>query len=294
MLDSLSNIYEYHLFISTLFDFLAYEQQIVAPTHPLHLETPLGCDGMDIEFRNVSFTYPGKSEPVLKNISFTLHAGESVALVGQNGAGKTTLVKLLARLYNPDEGEILIGGHNIKEYDPRELREQIGVIFQDYVKYRMTAGENIGVGRVTEIENRILVDLAARKSGADRIITRLDQGYDTMLGRWFEQGMDLSGGEWQKIALARAFMRDAPILILDEPTSALDAQAEYDIYQSFRRLTTGRTVIFVSHRFSTVRLADRIFVIEQGHIIESGSHQELLDLRGKYTELFNLQAEAYR
>jgi ATP-binding cassette subfamily B protein len=294
MLDSLSEIYEYHLFINTLFDFLAYEPQIVAPAHPAHLEIPVGTEGLDIEFHNVSFTYPGKSEPVLKNISFTLHAGESVALVGQNGVGKTTLVKLLTRLYNPDEGEILIGGCNIKEYDPHELREQIGVIFQDYVKYHMTAGENIGIGRVTEIENHTLVDSAARKSGADRIIARLDKGYDAMLGRRFEQGVDLSGGEWQKLALARAFMRDTPILILDEPTSALDAQAEYDIFQSFRHLTAGRTVIFVSHRFSTVRLADRIFVIEQGHIIESGSHQELLDLRGKYTELFNLQAEAYR
>lgn len=294
MLDNLSDLYEHHLFINTLFDFLAYEPQIVAPAHPVSLEIPAGSDGLDIEFRNVSFTYPGQREPVLENISFVLPAGESVALVGQNGAGKTTLLKLLTRLYDPNTGEILIGGRNIKEYDPRELREQIGVVFQDYIRYRMTAGENIGIGHVTEIENHALVDLAARKSGVDKTIGRLDKGYDTMLSRWFEEGVDLSGGEWQKIALARAFMHNTPILVLDEPTSALDAQAEYDIFQRFRHLTAGRTVIFVSHRFSTVRLADHILVLEQGHIVEHGSHQELLDSGGKYAELFNLQAGAYR
>lgn len=294
VLDSLSEIYEHNLFINTLFELLAYEPQVVAPANPVPLEVPTGTDGLDIEFRNVSFTYRGKAEAVLKNISFTLHAGESIALVGHNGAGKTTLIKLLMRLYDPDEGEILIGGRNIKEYDPRTLHEQIGVIFQDYVKYHMTAGENIGIGHVEKIENRTLVEAAARKSGADSIIAHLDKGYDTMLGHWFKQGVDLSGGEWQKIALARAFMHNAPILVLDEPTSALDAQAEYDIFQRFRHLAAGRTVIFVSHRFSTVRLADRIFVIDQGHIIEGGSHQQLLDLEGKYAELFNLQAEAYR
>lgn len=294
VLDSLSNIYEHHLFVSTLFDFLAYEPQIVAPSsHVARLEASAGRNGLEIEFRNVSFTYPGKSEPVLKHISFILRAGESVAVVGENGAGKTTLIKLLTRLYDPDEGEILIGGCNIKKFDPCELRGFIGVIFQDYVKYQMTAGENIGIGRVEEMENRELIEMAAHKSGADNVIHGLDKGYDAMLGRWFEQGVELSGGEWQKIALARAFMRDAPVLVLDEPTSALDAQAEYDIFQRFRHLTTNRTVIFVSHRFSTVRLADRIIVIEQGHIIESGSHQELLDLRGKYAGLFTLQAEAY-
>lgn len=296
LLDSLSAIYEYHLFINTLFDFLSYEPQIVAPVHPAHLDvdTPKRTTGHTIEFRNVSFSYAGQSEPVLQNISFVLHAGESLALVGRNGAGKTTLIKLLTRLYEPDTGEILIGGRNIKEYDPHELREQIGVIFQDYVKYRMTARENIGVGRIAEIENRMLVSRAAHKSGADEVIARLEKGYDAMLGRWFDEGVDLSGGEWQRIALARAFMRDAPILILDEPTSALDAQAEYDIFQRFRHLTADRTVVFVSHRFSTVRLADRIFVLERGGIIESGSHQELLNLQGTYAELFNLQAEAYR
>lgn len=292
LLDSLSDLYEYCLFTNTLFDFLAYEPDIRAPVQPIPVQR--GSKGLDIEFRNVSFTYPGKDEPVLKHISFTLHAGESVALVGRNGAGKTTLLKLLARLYDPDTGEILVGGRNIKEYDPCALREQIGVIFQDYIRYRMTAGENIGVGRVAEIENRALLELAARKSGADRVIARLSKGYATMLGHWFGQGMDLSGGQWQKIALARAFLRSAPILVLDEPTSALDAAAEYDLFQRFRDLTTDCTVIFVSHRFSTVRLADQIFVIEQGEIVESGSHRELLGLGGQYAELFHLQAAAYR
>ncbi len=293
-LSDLSELYQYHLFIKMLFDFLAYKPQIVAPAQPVQLKAENDAHGLSIEFRNVSYTYQGKSEAALKNISFTLRAGESIALVGQNGAGKTTLVKLLTRLYDPGEGEILIEGRNIKEYDPDELRERIGVIFQDYVKYQMMAGENIGIGRVEEMENHVLVEEAAGKSGADEVIERLEKGYDAVLGRWFEKGVDLSGGEWQKIALARAFMRNAPVLILDEPTSALDAQAEYDIFQRFRSLAAERTVIFISHRFSTVRLADRIFVIEQGRMIESGSHHELLDLDGRYAELFNLQAEAYR
>jgi ATP-binding cassette subfamily B protein len=294
VLSSLSDLYEYHLFVKMLFDFLAYEPKIVAPAQPAQPEREESMHGLDIEFRNVSYTYPGKNEAALKNINFSICAGESVALVGENGAGKTTLVKLLTRLYDPSEGEIFIGGRNIKEYDPQELREWIGVIFQDYVHYQMTAGENIGIGRVVEMKNLTMLEDAAQKSGADQVIKRLEKGYDAMLGRWFEKGADLSGGEWQKVALARAFMRDAPVLILDEPTSALDAQAEYDIFQRFRSLAAERTVIFISHRFSTVRLADRIFVIEEGRMIESGAHRELLDQQGRYAELFNLQAEAYR
>ena len=287
-------------YVNTLFEFLEYQPKIVSPPNPQPLDPPGKIEGLDIEFRNVSFTYPGKdpeTQAALKHVSFTIHAGEAIALVGRNGAGKTTLVKLLTRLYDPDEGEILIGGRNIKEYDLKELREQVGVIFQDYVNYYMTAHENIGVGRVDEIEQRDLVMSAARKSGANAVIERLPQGYDTMLGRWFKDLKDstqLSGGEWQKIALARAFMRDARILVLDEPTSALDAHAEHEIFTRFRVLTEGKTAVFISHRFSTVRLADRIFVIENGSIIESGSHQELRALDGRYAELFNLQAEAYR
>jgi len=300
LLNGISSTYENTLYVNTLFDFLEYQPGIVSPPNPQPVALPRKVEGLDIEFRDVSFTYPGKNPEThadLKHASFTIHAGEAVALVGRNGAGKTTLVKLLTRLYDPDEGEILIGGRNIKEYDLKELREQVGVIFQDYVNYYMTAQENIGVGRVDKIEQRELVISAARKSGASAVIEQLPKGYDTMLGRWFKDLKDstqLSGGEWQKIALARAFMRDARILVLDEPTSALDAQAEYEVFTKFRELTKGKTAVFISHRFSTVRLADRIFVIENGSIIESGSHEELMALDGRYAQLFNLQAEAYR
>ncbi len=294
VLDGIANQYENNLFVNNVFEFLEYQPKIVSPEHPVSIELPLESKGLDVEFRNVSFTYPGKEHPALHNISFVLRSGETIALVGRNGAGKTTLVKLLTRLYDPDEGEILIGGRDIKEYDLKELREQIGVIFQDFVRYAMKVQENIGVGRIADIENLDLVTVAAHKSGADTVVDKLDDGYETMLGKWFEKGTQLSGGEWQKVALARAFMRDARVLILDEPTSALDAQAEYDIFTSFRHLTEGKTAIFISHRFSTVRLADRIFVIENGGVIESGSHAELMKKAGRYAELFNLQAEAYR
>jgi ATP-binding cassette, subfamily B, bacterial len=294
VLDGVANLYENNLFVDTVFEFLAYEPEIISPTHPVPIELPQDSRGLEIEFRNVSFTYPGKQQPSLHNVSFTLHAGETIALVGRNGAGKTTLVKLLTRLYDPDEGEILVGGRNIKEYDLDALRDQVGVIFQDYVRYSLKAQENIGVGRIADIENLDLVTAAAAKSGADVVVGKLDEGYATMLGRWFDNGAQLSGGEWQKVALARAFMRDARILILDEPTSALDAQAEYDVFTHFRHLTEGKTAVFISHRFSTVRLADRIFVIEDGSLIESGSHRELMQVNGRYAHLFNLQAEAYR
>jgi ATP-binding cassette subfamily B protein len=300
LLNGISSTYENTLYVNTLFEFLAYTPRIVSPENAQPLDPAVEDKGLDIEFRDVSFTYPGKdseTQAALKHVSFTIHAGEAIALVGRNGAGKTTLVKLLTRLYEPDEGVILIGGRDIKEYDLKELREQVGVIFQDYVNYYMTAQENIGVGRVDKIEQRELVMSAARQSGASDVIERLPKGYDTMLGRWFKDLKDstqLSGGEWQKIALARAFMRDAHILVLDEPTSALDAQAEHEVFTHFHSLTRGKTAFFISHRFSTVRLADRIFVIENGTIIESGSHAELIALNGRYAELFDLQAEAYR
>ena len=293
ILDGITDTYEDSLFVDQLFEFLAYEPKILAPEHPRPLRERVGEQGLEIEFRDVSFTYPGKQQPALKHVSFHLRAGETGALVGSNGAGKTTLVKLLARLYDPDEGEILLGGHNVKEYDPYELREHLGVIFQDFVRYHMTASDNIGIGRVADIEKRDQVIAAARKSGAHGAISQLTKGYDAMLGRWFEKGVELSGGQWQKIALARPFMRAAPLLILDEPTSALDAEAEYEIFTRFRELTMGKTALFISHRFSTVRLADRIFVLEQGTIRENGSHDELLALNGRYAELFNLQARAY-
>ncbi len=295
LLNGISSTYENNLYVNTLFEFLEYQPELVSPEQPRPLDPEQA--GLDIEFRNVSFTYPDKDPETgaaLRNVSFTVKAGESVALVGSNGAGKTTLVKLLTRLYDPNEGEILIGGHNIKEYDLQDLRRYIGVIFQDYATYYLSARENIGVGRIAEVENDGLVTAAAQKSGADRVIERLPEGYETVLGRWFEKGVQLSGGEWQKVALARAFIRDASILILDEPTSSLDAQAEYEVFARFRVLTRGKTAVFISHRFSTVRLADHIIVLEHGRIIEHGTHDELIHLDGRYAELFNLQAEAYR
>lgn len=297
LLADISGIYENNLYVDTLYEFLEYQPRILSPADPRSIERDPVVPGLSIEFRDVSFTYPDKdpeTETALRHVSFTIKAGEAIALVGRNGAGKTTLVKLLTRLYDPDEGQILIGGRDIRDYSIEELRHVVGVIFQDYVTYFLTARENIGVGKVEEIDNLDLVERAAGKSGANAVITNLPSGYETMLGRWWKDGFQLSGGEWQKVALARAFMRDAPILILDEPTSSLDAQAEYEIFTKFRLLTEGKTAVFISHRFSTVRLADRIFVVEQGVIKESGTHAELLALDGRYAELFNLQAEAYR
>lgn len=292
LLSGISDTYENNLFVNTLFEFLEYKPHIVSPPDGLVPATT----GLTIEFRNVSFTYPSRknSGQALHNVSFTIHAGEAIALVGRNGAGKTTIVKLLTRLYDPDEGEILVNGVNIKEYNLEALRSQIGVIFQDYVTYFMTAGRNIGIGRVDEVENSDGIHVAATKSGANAVIEKLPQGYDTMLGKQFEQGQQLSGGEWQKVALARAFMRDAQLLILDEPTSSLDPQAEYEVFARFRELTAGKSAIFISHRFSTVRLANRIIVLEHGTVLEEGTHEQLLAQGGRYAELFSLQAEAYR
>ena len=294
VLDGISNTYENNLFVNTLFEFLEYEPVILSPSEPRSFAEQEAGQGLEIEFRDVSFTYPGKDAATLKHVSFTINAGEAIALVGRNGAGKTTLVKLLTRLYDPDEGEILVGGRNIKEYDLTTLRREIGVIFQDYVSYYLTARENVGIGSIEDVENLTLIESAATKSGARQVIEELADGYETRLGRWWDDGTQLSGGQWQKLALARAFMRKARILILDEPTSSLDARAEYEVFARFRELTAGKTAIFISHRFSTVRLADRIFVFENGTVTESGSHTELMIRDGIYAELFNLQAEAYR
>jgi ATP-binding cassette subfamily B protein len=293
LLSALSSMYENNLFINTFFKFLAYEPRILSPTNGIK---PAEGEGLTIEFRDVTFTYPGREEqgPALQNVSFTIPAGDTVALVGRNGAGKTTIVKLLTRLYDPQEGQILVNGRDIKEYDLAALRAQIGVIFQDYVTYYLSAARNIGVGRIERIDDRDGVRTAAAKSGADAVIERLPEGYASMLGKWFDSGQQLSGGEWQKVALARAFMRDAPLLILDEPTSSLDPQAEYEVFARFRELTRGKSAIFISHRFSTVRLANRILVLEHGRVLEEGTHEALVAAEGRYAELFALQAEAYR
>jgi ATP-binding cassette subfamily B protein len=291
LLSGLSDMYENSLYLSNLYSFLDYAPLIHNAPNARKLELPLK-EGL--EFRNVSFTYPGKDEPALRDVSFKIAPDEAVALVGQNGAGTTTIVKLITRLYDPDDGQILIDGVDLREYDLQSLHDAIGVIFQDYVTYFFSASDNIGIGRLPEMQNREMVESSATKSGADSVIAKLPKGYDTTLGRWFDEGYQLSGGEWQKVALARAFMRDAAILILDEPTASLDARSEYEIFAHMKELTAGKMAVFISHRFSTVRLADRIFVLEGGTITESGSHQQLLALDGTYAELFNLQAAAYR
>jgi ATP-binding cassette subfamily B protein len=247
-----------------------------------------------IELREVAFGYPGQQEPVLRNLTCTLRAGETVALVGENGAGKTTLVKLLTRLYDPSAGEILLDGAPLAAYDLTILRQRIAVLFQDFAHFALTAQQNIGVGDVQQVDNRERVLAASRWSGADAVLAKLPKGLDTPLTKVFEGGVELSGGEWQKVATARAAMRDAALVILDEPTAALDAQAEYELFARFRQLAEGRTVLLISHRFSTVRMADRILVLEGGRILEDGSHEELLALGGRYATLFEMQAGRYR
>jgi ATP-binding cassette subfamily B protein len=250
--------------------------------------------GVGIEFRGVGFQYPESGEWALRDVNLSIRAGEKIALVGPNGAGKTTLIKLLSRLYDPTEGAISIDGIDIREIDPSELRQRIGVIFQDFVRYHLPARENIGFGQIEKSDGMERIIESARKSGAHAIIENLPDGYETMLGRWFHGGHELSLGQWQKIALARAFMRDAEILVLDEPTASLDAETEYEIFRNFQELTDGKMAILISHRFSTVRMADRIVVIQGGRIAEIGSHDQLLRKEGIYAHLFGLQAEGYR
>jgi ATP-binding cassette subfamily B protein len=291
VLTGLQGMYENNLYLDTIFDLLETEPRIRPPEHPAAVRRPFRHG---VEFRGVTYKYPNSEKIAIRDLSFRIDPGETVALVGRNGAGKTTIVKLLARLYEPDEGQVLVDGRDVREYDPAELRAQIGVIFQDYATYQLTARENIGVGRLARLEDTDAIEDAARKSGAAPVIEALPEAYDTVLGKWFDGGHQLSGGEWQKVALSRAFIRDAQILILDEPTSALDAQAEYDLFARMKELTRGKMALFISHRFSTVRMADKILVLEDGALVEAGSHEELMLLGGRYAELFELQAASYR
>jgi ATP-binding cassette subfamily B protein len=291
MLGGVQGIYEHGLYLSTLYDLLDRQPAIQAPANPVPVRRPFQ---RGIEFRNVTYRYPDKETPAVDNVSFTIVPGETIALVGRNGAGKTTIVKLLGRLYDPESGQILIDGHDIRDYDPRELRREFGMMFQDYAAYQLSARENVGVGNVERVGDLAAIARAAERGGADDVIAGLPKGYETTLGKWFEGGHQLSGGEWQKVALSRAFMRDAQILILDEPTAALDAQAEHDLFSRIKSLAEGKIALFISHRFSTTRMADRILVLDQGRLIEQGTHQELMALGGQYSHLFELQAASYR
>jgi len=288
---TLSSIADQALFLTDLLAFFAMRPTIRSKPNALPAPRPIA---RGFEFRNVSFRYPGASRLVLSGLNVTLRAGERVALVGENGEGKTTLVKLMTRLYDPVEGQVLLDGVDLREYSLEDLYREVGVIFQDFMRYEMTARENIAVGRIQEIDNLPLLQVAADKSMADEVIGKLPRRYEQMLGRRFENGVDLSGGEWQKVALARAYLRDAQVLILDEPTAALDARSEFEVFQRFAELTAGKTALFISHRFSTVRMAQRILVLEKGRIAEDGSHEQLFRLGGRYAEMFEMQAASYR
>ena len=291
LLQGITRIYERGLFVNNFFEFLEFEPLIEPEDGGKTLPRPIT---QGIEFRDVHFTYPGTDTPVLRGLSFTIIPGQTVAVVGANGAGKTTLVKLISRFYEPDSGEILIDGVDIREYDVRDLRTQIGVIFQDYGRYQESAQTNVGYGSLPHLGDKDRIEQAALRSGAHEVISALPDGYDTQLGRWFRGGVNLSIGQWQKIALARGFMRDAQLLILDEPTSSLDVQSEHEVFERFRELTRDKMAILISHRFTTVRMADQILVIDDGKIIEQGAHEELIQLGRYYARLFEMQAEAYR
>lgn len=290
LLSSLGGMYEDSLYLSNLYEFL--EQDIPASQGGA---TQGLVPGDGIRFQNVSFTYPASPQPALKNVSLHLKPGEKLAIVGENGSGKTTLIKLLTRLYTPDEGRILLDGRDLQEWDTQVLHQRIGVIFQNFVRYQFSVGENVGVGDVEHLEDEVRWQTAAQKGMAKPFIEQMPQGFRTQLGRWFKEGQELSGGQWQKIALSRAFMRTkADILVLDEPTAAMDAEAEVRIFDHFRALTKNQMVILISHRFSTVRMADTIMVLLAGELVEQGTHEQLLQAGGRYARLFSLQAAGYQ
>ncbi len=290
MLTAVGGMYEDNLYLSTLYEYL--ETDVALPTGT-QARGPEPKDG--VRFEDVSFTYPGADAPALEHITLHLVPGTSLALVGENGSGKTTLIKLLTRLYTPTAGRILLDGLDLKDWDERVLRERVGVIFQDFARYQMLVGENVGAGDEQHFEDEGRWRTAAAKGRASDFIETLPAGYHTQLGKWFKDGRELSGGQWQKIALSRAFMRSrADVLVLDEPTAAMDAQAEAEVFEHFRQLARERITILISHRFSTVRMADQIVVLNSGHIVERGSHEELMQLDGRYAHLFTLQARGYR
>jgi ATP-binding cassette subfamily B protein len=291
MLSSLASLYENSLFLSHLYQFLDLKRTVAEPLHPQAFPVPLQ---IGIQFEQVQFRYPNSTRPLIEDISLTIRAGETVALVGENGAGKTTLIKLLCRLYDPTSGRITVDGIDLRQFKTTDLRQEISVVFQDYAHYNLTARENIGFGDVNQLSARDEVRIAAKRAGVDKAIASLPYGYDTTLGREFEEGEELSIGEWQKVALARAFLRQSQIVVLDEPTSALDAKAEHQVFEQFRKLTQGRTAILISHRLSSIKLADRIYVIKDGRIVESGTHNELVQLNGHYARMFEIQAQYYR
>lgn len=288
---SLAQIFENSLFIDDYYALLALRPEMRAnqggPRPPLPIRR-------GIQFEGVAYRYPESECDALHDVSLELRAGETVAIVGENGAGKTTLVKLLARLYDPGVGRVSVDGVDVRELDLGSWRQQIAVIFQDFIQYYLTVAENIGFGQIDALNDQARIVAAAERSGADSVTEHLPQRYGTVLGRWFDQGVQLSGGEWQRLALARAFMRDAPILVLDEPTASLDARSEYEVFRRFRDLTRGKIVLLISHRFSTVRMADRIYVLDEGRVAEAGTHDQLMAHEGRYAELFHLQAAGYR
>ena len=291
LLASFSSTAAQALYLDDLFGFFEVTPEIQSPASPLPLPEPIR---QGFVFEDVGFRYPGADRWAVRHLSFSLQAGETLALVGENGAGKTTLVKLLTRLYDPDEGRITLDGRDLRDYDLDALRGAMGVIFQDFVRYNLTAGDNIAVGRISARDDHARIERAASSSLADAVIDGLPQKYDQMIGKRFRNGVELSGGEWQKVAIARAYMRDAQVLVLDEPTAALDARSEFEVFQRFKELSAGKTAVLISHRFSSVRMADRILVLSGGRVEASGTHAELLAQKGRYAELFELQAAGYR
>lgn len=291
LLSSLGGLYEDNLFLTNLYEFLDLKRTVVESVDPVPVPRTMQ---RGIAINHVSFKYPGGTRDVFEDISLTIKPGEVVALVGENGSGKTTLIKLLCRFYDPTGGSITLDGTDLRQFDTKALRKEIAIIFQDYAHYHLSARENIWFGNTDLPPDHERVLAAARLSGADDLINSLPHGYETILGKWFEDGEELSIGQWQKVALARAFMRDAQVIVLDEPTSSMDAKAEYEAFKSFRQLISGRTAILISHRFSTVRMADRIYVLKQGNVIENGTHHELMSYQGVYAELFERQAQSYR